>query len=166
MSDDQNEMEIEGESENESEEESQNEDDATQMQTDKDQPKEAYLPGKALEEGEELVCDQSAYVMLHQAQTGAPCLSFDILRDHLGDNRDSYPLSAFIVAGTQAARTHVNNVMVIKMSNLNKTGENEDDDDDESDDDDDDESKRPQMTSAFIKHQGSVNRIRVGVFKS
>lgn len=46
-----------------------------------------YLPGKPLEEGEELVCDQSAYVMLHQAQTGAPCLSFDIIADNLGNKK-------------------------------------------------------------------------------
>lgn len=67
-----------------------------------------YLPGKPLEAGEELVCDESAYVMLHQARTGAPCLSFDILQDNLGSNRDAYPLTAYIVAGTQAAKAHVN----------------------------------------------------------
>lgn len=67
-----------------------------------------YLPGKPLAEGEELVCDESAYVMLHQAHTGAPCLSFDIVLDDLGNNRDTYPMTAYIVAGTQAAKAHVN----------------------------------------------------------
>lgn len=67
-----------------------------------------YLPGKPLAEGEELVCDESAYVMLHQAHTGAPCLSFDIISDELGENRDKYPLTAYIVAGTQASKAHVN----------------------------------------------------------
>jgi ribosome assembly protein RRB1 len=69
---------------------------------------EVYLPGRQLAEDEELVCDDSAYVMLHQASTGAPCLSFDIIKDPLGDNREQFPLTAFIVAGTQAASTHVN----------------------------------------------------------
>lgn len=67
-----------------------------------------YLPGKPLAEGEELVCDESAYVMLHQAHTGAPCLSFDIILDDLGNSRDTYPMTAYIVAGTQAAKAHVN----------------------------------------------------------
>jgi len=34
-------------------------------------PPKTYLPGEPLEEGEELVCDESAYLMYHQAQTGA-----------------------------------------------------------------------------------------------
>lgn len=96
------------------------------------EPKEVYLPGKPLAEGEELVCDQSAYVMLHQAQTGAPCLSFDIIKDSLGNDRQTFPLTAYIVAGTQAAQAHVNSVIVMKLSNLHRTAkETEDDDDDE-----------------------------------
>lgn len=70
--------------------------------------REVYLPGKPLEDGEELVCDESAYVMLHQARTGAPCLSFDIIPDQLGANRESFPLSCYIAAGTQASKAHVN----------------------------------------------------------
>lgn len=130
-------------------------------------PKEVYLPGKALEEGEELVCDESAYVMLHQASTGAPCLSFDIIPDELGECREKYPLTAYMVAGTQASRTHVNNLIVMKMHNLHKTQEDEDqDDEDEELDDDEDEdlgnevAKKPHMTCALIKHQGCVNRVR------
>lgn len=122
--------------------------------------KEVYLPGKPLEEGEELVCDQSAYIMLHQAQTGAPCLSFDIIKDSLGDNRETFPLTAYIVSGTQAAQAHVNNLIVMKLSNLHKTSPDEDDDsDDESEDEE--ESKKPKMNGALMKHQGCVNRIRV-----
>lgn len=69
---------------------------------------EVYLPGKPLEDGEELVCDESAYVMLHQARTGAPCLSFDIIPDQLGANREAFPMSCYIAAGTQASKAHVN----------------------------------------------------------
>ncbi|EDW85694.1 uncharacterized protein Dwil_GK23014 [Drosophila willistoni] len=131
------------------------------------QVKEVYLPGQKLAEDEELVCDESAYVMLHQASTGAPCLSFDIIPDELGKGRESFPLTAYIVAGTQAARTHVNNLIVMKMSNLHKTQEDDDDDEDEEELEDDqdevankEELKKPQMTCALIKHQGCVNRVR------
>lgn len=67
-----------------------------------------YLPGQPLKEDEQLVCDQSAYVMLHQAQTGAPCLSFDIVPDNLGNDRKEFPMTAYLVAGTQATSAHLN----------------------------------------------------------
>nr|XP_033330671.1 glutamate-rich WD repeat-containing protein 1 [Megalopta genalis]XP_033330672.1 glutamate-rich WD repeat-containing protein 1 [Megalopta genalis] len=118
-----------------------------------------YLPGQPLESGEELVVDKTAYKMLHHAQSGAPCLSFDIILDDLGNNREDYPLTMYLVAGTQAARAHVNNLLVMKMRNLHKINEDSDDEleDDESDDD---ENKSPVMSVAPIKHQGCVNRIR------
>ncbi|XP_037033072.1 glutamate-rich WD repeat-containing protein 1 [Bradysia coprophila] len=130
-----------------------------------------YLPGKPLEEDEELICDESAYVMLHQAHTGAPCLSFDVIQDKLGESRESFPMTAYIVAGTQAAKAHVNSVIVMKMSNLHRTskeqnedGEEEEDDSDSDVDDDEDvdsiDKKKPKMECALIKHQGCVNRIR------
>lgn len=129
------------------------------------QNEDVYLPGKPLAEGEELICDQTAYIMLHQAQTGAPCLSFDVIKDSLGDSRESFPLTAYVIAGTQAAQAHVNSLIVMKLSNLHRTskeGEEEDEDGDEDDDSDNEsELKNPKMTAAAIKHQGCVNRIRV-----
>uniref|UniRef100_A0A1A9WWK2 Glutamate-rich WD repeat-containing protein 1 n=1 Tax=Glossina brevipalpis TaxID=37001 RepID=A0A1A9WWK2_9MUSC len=128
-----------------------------------------YLPAIPLQADEELICDESAYKMLHQASTGAPCLSFDIIPDELGEEREHYPLTAYIIAGTQAARTHVNNLIVMKMHNLHKTQEKaedeEEDDDEELEDDEDDvvdreELKKPQMSCALIKHHGCVNRVR------
>lgn len=72
-----------------------------------DLPK-TYLPGQPLKDDEQLVCDQSAYVMLHQAQTGAPCLSFDIVTDNIGNDRHDFPMTAYLVAGTQASSAHLN----------------------------------------------------------
>lgn len=74
---------------------------------DDDRPK-TFLPGQELREDEQLVCDQSAYIMLHQAQTGAPCLSFNIIQDNLGNDRQQFPMTAYLVAGTQAQSAHLN----------------------------------------------------------
>lgn len=48
------------------------------------------------------------------------------------------------------------------MSNLHPTTKEEEESEDEDDEDEEeDEEKKPQMTFAFTKHQGCVNRIRV-----
>lgn len=120
-----------------------------------------YLPGQALEEGEELTVDKSAYRLLHHAQSGAPCLSFDVIPDDLGNSRESYPLTMYIVAGTQAAKTHVNNLLVMKMSNLHSTKQHSEDSESESSDSEDESDERtPVMNVAPVKHQGCVNRVR------
>lgn len=123
-----------------------------------------YLPGKATDE--ELECDESAYIMYHQARTGAPCLSFDVIQDNLGDDRaDNFPLTAYVVAGTQAQRLHINNVIVMKMTNLNKVklkkDSKEDSDTESESESDEDYDDRPELECAMIPHQGCVNRIRV-----
>lgn len=66
--------------------------------------------------------------MFPQAQTGAPCLSFDVIRDSLGDNRIDYPMSMYIVAGTQAEEGKQDFIMLMKMSDMNSTHKEEDDD--------------------------------------
>ncbi|XP_072423630.1 glutamate-rich WD repeat-containing protein 1-like [Chiloscyllium punctatum] len=65
-------------------------------------PARVYLPGQPLGDGEELVHEPGAYRLYQRAQSGAPCLSFDIIRDGLGDDRTEYPLTVFLCAGTQA----------------------------------------------------------------
>lgn len=152
-------QDVEDDSSDDGSEESMDEEsENTENQADAAKPS-VYLPGKSLEAGEELVVDNAAYRMLHHAQSGAPCLSFDIIPDNLGNSREEYPLSMYIVAGTQAPKTHVNNLLVMKMTNLN--GTNDDSDVESLDDsDDDNNSTDPVLTVASIRHQGCINRVR------
>ncbi|XP_076639537.1 WD repeat-containing protein 1 l(2)09851 isoform X2 [Colletes latitarsis] len=148
------------ESSSDSDEEDSVNNDETEEKEDQNNESKVYLPGKPFESWEELIVDKTAYRMLHHAQSGAPCLSFDIILDNQGNNREDYPLSMYLVAGTQAAKAHVNNLLVMKMKNLYGI---KDDSEDESDDDDLDSEgneSTPIMTVAPIKHQGCVNRVK------
>jgi len=131
----------------------------------------AYLPGQEIAEGEELVMDDQAYTIYHQASLGPPCLSFDVIPDHLGNDRaDSYPMTIYGVAGTQASKMSANSIIVFKMHNLhpikrkNKEKEDDDDSDEESDEDDEDiaedPEKEPKLKIAALKHNGCINRVR------
>ena len=120
-----------------------------------------------------LEMDESAYKMHHALQPEWPCLSFDFVRDSLGESRTRFPHSLYCVAGTQAPATTQNKLMLLKLSDLSKIKvETEDDilgeeyDKEESDDEgdsDDDESEvdlDPSLEHFFLNHEGSVNRVR------
>jgi len=81
-----------------------------------------FIPGThVLGEGEVLEADDSVYIMRHSMNVNWPCLSFDILRDNLGDERQRFPATAYIVTGTQADNANKNELLVYKMSSLHKT---------------------------------------------
>jgi len=88
-----------------------------------DRPRtDAFIPGRhALGKDEILEPDDSAYEMRHSMQVKWPSLSFDVLRDNLGDQRQRYPATAYIVAGTQASSQKENELSVYKMSALHRT---------------------------------------------
>lgn len=81
-----------------------------------------FIPGRhVLEKDEILEPDDSVYEMRHSMQVKWPSLSFDVLRDNLGDQRQRYPATAYIAAGTQAPSAKENELSVYKMSALHKT---------------------------------------------
>ena len=55
---------------NESEENWESENETEEEEVEHDKKKDVYLPHKPLRHNEELVCDESAYIMLREVQTG------------------------------------------------------------------------------------------------
>lgn len=112
-----------------------------------------------------MVVDTAAYRLLHRAGTGAPCLSLDIIKDDLGDDRESLPLSLLLCAGTQANTAQGNRLMVLKMLNLHGprrgAGSGADSDSEDEDDEEEDEERSPRLHLAMIPHYGTINRVRV-----
>lgn len=81
-----------------------------------------FIPGvHHLGKDEILEPDDSVYIMRHSMNVNWPCLSFDVLRDNLGDQRQRFPATAYIVAGTQADVAKNNDISVYKMSSLQRT---------------------------------------------
>ncbi|KAK4888684.1 hypothetical protein LTR27_012470 [Elasticomyces elasticus] len=127
-----------------------------------DVDRETFIPGRhKLDAGQTLAPDLSTYEMLHTLEPTWPCLSFDVLRDGLGDDRKSFPATVYAVAGTQAARGREkeNNIMVMKLSGLSRNDQavNIDSDDE---DDDEVESTEPILETKTIPLTSTTNRIR------
>ena len=87
-------------------------------------------------------------------------MSFDIIPDGLGAERSEFPHTTYLIAGTQAATSFTNRLIVMKMSNMQKTQPKEESDSEDSEDEDEGDIK-PDLECAIIHHQGSVNRVRV-----
>jgi ribosome assembly protein RRB1 len=129
---------------------------ASAMEVDQD----TFIPGRhQLSAGETLAPDSSTYVMLHNLEAPWPCLSCDIVRDQLGDERRSFPATVYAVAGTQAAvgREKENHLMIMKMSGLSRM---ERDEDSESEDDDDTDAD-PILETKSIPMSSCTNRVRI-----
>ena len=104
-----------------------------------DVDQDTFIPGRhQLEAGQTLAPDLSAYELLHTLEPTWPCLSFDIVKDNLGDSRKSYPATVYAVAGTQAEqnRAKENQIMVMKLSGLSRNDKAANIDSDAEDDDD------------------------------
>ncbi|KAI1840898.1 hypothetical protein JX265_013394 [Neoarthrinium moseri] len=114
-----------------------------------------------LEAGQHLAPDLGTYELLHNLSTPWPCLSFDVIRDGLGDKREKvYPATMYTVAGTQAEgkREKENQLMVMKFSGLSRM-ERQDEEDSDSDDENDEDAD-PILESKSIPLNATTNRIR------
>jgi len=131
--------------------------------------KEPYIPGvsRPLTAEEILEPDYSVYLALHQLAYTWPCLSFDVLRDDLGWERNKFPHTAWVVAGTQSGQDGASDgmgkskdeVVVMKWGGLSRTRAEESDDEEE-DEDVDDYDEDAHLEFLSIPHTGGVNRIR------
>ena len=126
-----------------------------------------FIVGRSkLEPGQTLAPDPTTYEMLHSLSTPWPCLSFDVVRDRLGDKRSVYPATMYTVAGTQAdaANARDNALLVMKFSGLGRMdgrrGADGSDDEDNSDDDDEDEDADPILESRSVPLMSTTNRVR------
>ena len=125
-----------------------------------------FIPGRhRLAAGETLAPDPSTYEMLHTLTTTWPCLSFDLIPDELGQDRRTYPVTVYAVAGTQAqaGRTRENELLVMKLSGLARTqrdGPDTSDSEAEDEDDDDGEDADPIMETRSLPLSATTNRTR------
>ncbi|CAL1293433.1 unnamed protein product [Larinioides sclopetarius] len=123
-----------------------------------------YLPNNENNAEVELECDESAYICYYAVKTGSPCLSFDIIQDSLGENRaDQFPLTMTLVGGTEVKKIRSNNLLVMKLSNMqkNKPPKSDNEEDEESGSESDEEDSKPVLETASVKHAGCVNRVKV-----
>lgn len=121
-----------------------------------------FIPGRnKLDPGQTLAPDLSTYELLHTLEPTWPCLSFDIVKDSLGDNRKFYPATVYAVGGTQAARgrERENQIMVMKLSGLARNDQARNLDSD-SDEDDDEATSDPILETKSIPLTSTTNRIR------
>ena len=132
-----------------------------------DVDQQTFIPGRhQLKAGEKLEPDPSAYDLLHSLTTTWPCLSFDILRDELGDKRKTYPATLYAVAGTQAdaRKANQNEIMIMKLSGLSRMDRTRDEDSDDDDDDSDEENAEAILETKSIRLSSTTNRIRARTF--
>eukprot|EP00538_Stauroneis_constricta_P002199 CAMPEP_0119572882 /NCGR_PEP_ID=MMETSP1352-20130426/44846_1 /TAXON_ID=265584 /ORGANISM="Stauroneis constricta, Strain CCMP1120" /LENGTH=500 /DNA_ID=CAMNT_0007622569 /DNA_START=18 /DNA_END=1516 /DNA_ORIENTATION=+ len=124
------------------------------------------LMGSKEGEEQELEMDPNAYKMYHSLTPDWPSLSFDFIKDQLGESRQRFPHTLQAVIGSQADLPENNQLTVLQLSDLSKISKDDnesDDDDDDSDDDDsddDDEDLDPILEHYHLRHYGGVNRIR------
>jgi len=118
---------------------------------------------KSLGKNETLDFDNRAYETFHRATTEWPCLSYDFfapsaIYGELDSKKLKYPLTLYLVAGTQAEKANQNAIYIMKWEELCKTKNDDDSVDFDSDDSKDDQ--EPEMHLLSIKQNSCINRIK------
>ncbi|KAJ6243571.1 glutamate-rich wd repeat-containing protein [Anaeramoeba flamelloides] len=118
-----------------------------------------YVPKKNGEESVELEVNLEAYELYFVLKVEWPCLSFDFLKDDLGIVRSEFPMTTYMITGTQSRKAEENSIMAMKLDQMYQTkfdqNENPLEDEDPNNFDDD-----PLVDMKKIPHIGTVNRIR------
>lgn len=138
--------------------------------------------GHRLSENEVLEIDESAYTMHHALTPEWPSLSFQFVKDSLGDSRTRFPHSLITAVGTQADEDQAdkNKLTIMKLDHLTRTfkkgkskGSDDleddmakawDEPDNENDNEDEDEEDfdgEPILEHLSFNHYGGVNRVRI-----
>lgn len=127
-----------------------------------------YLPHKSKPLGpdEVLEADPSVYDMLHNVNLPWPCLTLDILPDHLGNERRNFPASLYVTTATQAEKKKDNELYVLKLSQLSKTLVKDEEEDADDENEDEEYEGDPIMESESIPLRDTTNRIRVSPHSS
>lgn len=130
----------------------------------------SWHPLMGVPNDEPLEMDPSAYKMYHTLAPEWPALSFDFLRDDLGDARQRFPHAMQVAIGTQADAPENNRLTIMKLSDLSKMAQEEEedilgdeydkDDDDSSSDEEDNVDLDPIIEDYHVPHYGGVNRLR------
>lgn len=122
-----------------------------------------FIPGRnKLAAGETLEPNLSTYQVLHRFSSQWSCLSLDIVKDNLGETRQTYPATLYAVAGTQAAQGHEkeNEMVILKLSSLARI-EKEDEGSESENESDEEEESEPILESKSMPLTSCTNRIRV-----
>ena len=127
---------------------------------------------KQLQTDEYLDYDNTAYTMLHRADSEWPCLSFDWLSgetsDKLAYNNYSpsivkdfeYPMDLYSVAGSQAGLPSKNKIYVLRFANLMKTKFDDDPEHEDEFNEKELNEGNPIILHRSIPIKGGINRIR------
>ena len=125
-------------------------------------PAKTYIP-RLGKKSDNLVVDESAYVLLCKSKTSYPCMSFDVINDGLGEGEDrsaAFPISMSIVGGTYSGKRGADSLIVMKYSKLYPGSKNARDENAMLTEQNSRAKEGATLRYVKIAHPGSVNRVR------